>query len=228
MLHCSYSERGLVKESSMKNLRYLVLLALCLGLTRFASADDFKMNVLDPLTGGVPEYTDSFNVTFTACSNFSNAPAGISGSDGCFEGLNATGYNIGDGDLDADDLKAGGGQTWSSLTLTFSNNSYMLAAEPAICGTLGGSGIFSDTSCTPSPGLNQDFVLSFTDGVIAPGASFFIVEDGVAPRHFTTGQAVAGVVPEPNTMLLSATGAGMLGLALYSQRRQMLRGAIRS
>jgi hypothetical protein len=36
------------------------------------------------------------------------------------------------------------------------------------------------------------------------------------------------VVPEPNTMLLSATGAGMLGLALYSQRRQMLRGAIRS
>jgi hypothetical protein len=210
----------------MKNLRYLVLFALCFGLTQISRADDFKMNILDPAPGGVAEYSNTFSVTFESCSALfspSNMPGGVTGSDGCFEGYNAS-Y---DPDHDHDHDTAG--ETWTSLTLTFPDNAALTAGEPAVCGSLG-AGIFSTTNCTPDP-VNGDFVLSFSDGAITPGETFLIVESGVKPNQFPEGTAAVntvGPVPEPNSAVLSLTGFGAFGMLVYAQRRRVAASVLRS
>src|ERR1039457_2090473 len=111
----------------MKSFCRFVAIALCLGLAGVAHASsiDFAANILDPLSGGVPEFSNTFSFSFVACSTFSNLPSGVSGSWGCFEGMNATGVDTDDCNVartscvpDSDDT---GGKTWTSLTLTFAN-----------------------------------------------------------------------------------------------------------
>jgi hypothetical protein len=206
----------------MKTFRHLIALAICLGMTGIASADpvDFKMNVLDPLSGGEPEYSNTFSFNFVACSTFANAPSGLAPTDGCFEGMNATGVQI--------PFSNNVAQTWTSLVLTFSNVA-ALQNQVGDCVSLDApDSIFSVvTSCGLNPG-NTTWVLSFTNGVIAPGDSFFIAEDGVPPGSFPTVSAVAGTTPEPSSILLLSSGVIMFGMFLYAERARILRIPTRS
>jgi hypothetical protein len=123
------------------------------------------------------------------------------------------------------------GATWDSITLTFSDPS--LSGEPCsiLSGTTKTPSVFSDTSCTTSGSTDT---LTFLDGSINFGDTFVIVEDatpGDPNPDFGTGGAVAGVVgvtPEPNSAILLATGTGIFGLFLYSERRRLLRNPFRS
>ena len=78
----------------MKSFCCFVAIAVCLGLAGVAHASsiDFAANILDPTSGGTPEFSNTFSVTFQPCSDFTNLPTGVGTSSdwGCFEGLNAT------------------------------------------------------------------------------------------------------------------------------------------
>jgi hypothetical protein len=216
----------------MKSCRYLVVLALCLGLTHFACA--FQMNVLDPFpdpTVDVLLTSSVFDVNFTPCSALEQKQGFV--GNGCFEGTDlqvicTPDSDDRDGRCDLDDYH---GATWDSITLTFSDPS--LSGQPCsiLSGTASTPSVFSDTSCTTSGSTDT---LTFLDGSIAFGETFVIVEDatpGDPNPNFGTGGAVAGVegvAPEPNSAILMATGTGMFGLLLYAERRRLLRNPLRS
>ena len=220
----------------MKNFRYLIAVVLCLGTTGLAraAAVDFNMNVLDPLSGGVVETTNSFPISFISCTSSSFAgdglPVGLTSSEGCFLGVNATSLAKGDPDdffggqyhPDSDDSTFG--TTWTSLVLTFTNNGNLGAFSG--CGTLNpGDAIFGSETCTVAGSV---YTLGFSGGSIAPGESFLIVENGVAPASFPAGTAVANPTPEPNSLVLLSSGTLMFGMLLYAERRHLLRNPIRS
>jgi len=212
----------------MKTLRCLIALSFCLLLTCVSRADDigFQMNILDPLSGGTPEASNTFNFSFVACSSIPDAPADLAG-DGCFQGYNDT-----FGDADGDDLNAPDkgddnkpGVAWTSLVMTFNNNSFLHGGTPS-CGTLDPTlSIFATTSCSL---VGNTYTLSFKDGSIAPRESFLIAESGVPPADFPTVHAVAGTAPEPNSIVLLSTGTLMFGMLIYTQRRSLQRNAVRS
>jgi hypothetical protein len=220
----------------MKICRYLIVFALCLGTAGFAraAAIDFNMNVLDPLSGGVVETTNSFAISFISCTSASlsghGLPAGLTSSEGCFLGVNATSLAKGDADdffggqyhPDSDDATFG--TTWTSLVLTFTNNGNLGGFSG--CGTLDpGDAIFGSETCTV---VGSIYTLSFSGGSIAPGESFLIVEDGVAPASFPAGIAVANATPEPNSLVLLSSGTLMMGTLLFAKRRRLQRNPVRS
>ncbi len=220
----------------MKSFRYLLALALCLGMTGFAraAAIDVNLNVLDPLSGGVVETTNSFAISFMSCTSSSFAgdglPAGLTSTEGCFVGVNATSLAKGDPDdffggqyhPDSDDSKYG--TTWTSLVMTFTNNGSL--GGFAGCGSLEpGLAIFGSETCTVSGSV---YTLGFSSGAIAPGESFLIVEDGVAPDSFPAGTVVANPTPEPNSLVLLSSGTLMFGMLLFAERRRLQRNPIRS
>lgn len=220
----------------MKNFRYLIAISLCLGMTGFAraAAVDFNMNVLDPLSGGVVETTNSFAISFISCTSASLAghglPAGLTSGEGCFLGVNATSLANGDPDdffggqyhPDSDDATFG--TTWTSLVLTFTNNGNLGAFSG--CGTLNpGDAIFSSETCTV---VGSVYTLSFSGGSIAPGESFLIAENGVVPASFPAGTAVANATPEPNSLVLLSSGTLMMGVLLFTERRRLQRNPVRS
>jgi hypothetical protein len=217
----------------MKSFCCFVAIAVCLGLAGVAHASsiDFAANILDPRSGGVPEFSSTFSFSFVPCSKFSDLPSGVLGSYGCFEGMNATGVDADDCNRrrtvcvpDADD--AGHGQIWTSLDMTFGNNNSLADQTPS-CGGIGTDSIFSSTTCSVDL-TTQIYTLDFSGGTIKPGDSFFIVEDGVSPRSFPTVSAEVNAVPEPNPALLMATGAAMFGLLVFAERRRLLRQSMNS
>lgn len=220
----------------MKSLRYLLALALCLGMTGLAhaTAPDVNLNVLDPLSGGVVETSNAFAISFMSCTSSSFAgdglPGGLTSSEGCFLGVNATSLVNGDPDdffggqyhPDSDDSKYG--TTWTSLELTFINNGSLGGFTG--CGSLDpGDAIFGSETCTV---VGSVYTLDFSAGSIAPGQSFLIVENGVAPDSFPAGNAVANPTPEPSSFVLLSSGTLLLGSLLYTQRRRLQRNPIRS
>ena len=220
----------------MKSFRYLLALALCLGMTGFAraAAIDVNLNVLDPLSGGVVETTNTFAISFISCTSPTFAgdgmPAGLTSNEGCFLGVNATSLVKGDPDdffggqyhPDSDDSKYG--TTWTSLVMTFTNNGSL--GGFAGCGSLEpGLAIFGSETCAVSGSV---YTLGFSGGAIAPGESFLIVEDGVAPDSFPAGTVVANPTPEPNSLVLLSSGTLMFGTLLFAQRRRLQRNPIRS
>ena len=220
----------------MKSFCCFVAIAVCLGLAGVAHASsiDFAANILDPLSGGVPEFSNTFSFSFVACSTFSNLPSGVSGSWGCFEGMNATGVDADDCDRDRDSCvpdadDAGHGQTWTSLTLTFLNPSAVFSGQSADCTLDESQQIFATQggNCG-STNNGTTWTLDFSGGSIKPGDSFFIVENGVSPGSFPLVTAEVNAVPEPDSALLLATGTGMFGLLLYAERRRLLRQSMNS
>jgi hypothetical protein len=182
----------------MRISRCLFVVALIFGLSGLAKADaDFHMTVLDPPTA--LDYTlvdgSPFDVTFSSC------PANIV-ADGCF-----TGYN------DTTDL------TFTSLDIAFSDTGG-LGGQNATCDTSSSQSLFADSTCTsPTPANDMYNLLFFGGSGIAPGQLFFIAETGVAPEDFPSGTATVGVTPEPSSIVLLATGIGMLGLFFVNRRR---------
>ena len=182
----------------MNLFRGLVLLALLCGSCALANASaiDFKMNVLDPPAFPTNPITSApFQVSFIPCVQ--NELPGNNTADGCFSGVNRSGYD------------------WTELLLVFDNNS-ALHAQPASCNTASSALVFSSVSCDFDPAPQQYF-LDFSGGAIRNGQFFFITEEGVIPPEaFGTGTATVNntaVTPEPSSFLMLASGLGMAVLA---------------
>ena len=214
----------------MKRFCCFVAIAVCLGITGGAHASSFAgfaANILDP-PGGTLETTNSFAVTFDPCSAFTayvggpyDGPPGLASTAVCFEAENATGI-------------VNPAETWTSVTITIDDPGDYLGLNDATCGTLDGPGLFSTSSCTE---VGDVYTLSFSGTAqISTGQSFFIAvaapgvtqSDLLADFDNTTDSAVAGVVPEPNSALLLASGTGMFGLLLYAERRRLFGQLLRS
>jgi hypothetical protein len=210
----------------MKSLCWFVAVAVCLGLpsAAFANAIPFSAGVLDPSPpGGTFLDSNTFSAPFSACSAFSNpsAPSAVQ-SDYCFEGINATGS--------PDDPVPT--ELWTSLTVTIDDPTDILGPINANCGNLDptDSTIFGSATCSQSNGVDT---LSFTGGSgIGSGNSFFLVIDApsvtVTQLDSLSATAVAGVAPEPDSLVLLASGMMMIGIMLYADRRRMLRNSMRS
>jgi hypothetical protein len=219
----------------MKNYTCLTALALCLGFSGSAYAGSlggggspgFQMNVLDPPPGGTLLTSNIFAAPFSPCSAFMSptgvptAPASLPSDAACFEGINATGL-----------FEGNPKQTWTSLTITIADPLDILGLDDATCGTLGGAGLFSASSCSENL-VTDVYTLTFSGtATIAQGQSFFIaVEtpgvDLATLNANTTISAVAGVTPEPASALLLATGTGLFGMLLFTERRRLSHNPLR-
>jgi hypothetical protein len=213
----------------MKRFCCFVAVAVCLGLTGIAHANqiNFSANILDP-PGGTLETTNSFAVTFDPCSAFTayvggpyDGPPGLANTAVCFEAENATGI-------------VNPAETWTSVTITIDDPGDYLGLNDATCGTLDGPGLFSTSNCSE---VGDVYTLSFSGTAqISTGQSFFIAvaapnvaqSDLLADFDNTTDSAVAGVVPEPNSLVLLSTGTLMFGMLAYTQRRRLGGSSARS
>jgi hypothetical protein len=203
------------KESVMKSLPCLVLIALVLGCTGLAKADpvDFHIKVLDPAPPADPSYplylitSTSFNFSFTTCIA-GELPSGMT-ADGCFAARNLSGLD------------------WNGLDMSFPDGG-VLAGQPASCAPAPSDNIFSATDCPVNP-ANGSYDLGFSNGIIHNGDYFFITEDGVVPpTDFPTGVATAStaMTPEPASMVLMSTGILLFGCLLYGERSRALRASL--
>ncbi len=220
----------------MKSFCCFVAIAVCLGLSGVAHASsqgaNFAANILDPSPPlGMELFSNNFTAAFSDCSAYSGAPSDLSG-DYCFEGINATNFDRDDcnsNDICNHDSDDPAGSIWTSLTITLSDPDGLLGT--ASCGTFDtGSALFASSNCTETGGV---YTLSFTGGTgIGIDDAFFIViagptlSQGNLDSLSTTD--VAGVVPEPNSALLLASGTGMFGLLLYAERRRLFGQLLRS
>ncbi|WP_433974541.1 hypothetical protein [Tunturiibacter lichenicola] len=190
----------------MKYLRAIFVLALFCGFSSLALADDidFHMSVLDPpqqLNYTSIDNTDPFAVSFSACPQIIKATA-------CFTGFNDT------------------NTTFTSLSLVFDNSTNpkdpsdfinFLNGQTPTCDTTPALSLFGSSSCSLNEAETQ-YLLSFSGGSgIAPGQFFFIAETGPTAAAFGTGTGVVGITPEPDSLLLFATGVMMAGLFFFRQ-----------
>lgn len=186
----------------MKVFCCFIALLLFFGFTGAAKASsiDFGMRVLDPSGfSGTTVTSDAFPVTFSACPTTSLG-------EGCFFGLNGT------------------SDTFTSLDMTFPNNSF-LNGQTAGCDTSVSGSLFGSSSC----GLvGSNYQLDFSGGTgIAPNAVFIISETGVTPADFPVGSAIVGVTPEPDSLLLMSTGLiCMLAFMFGTERGRALRASL--
>lgn len=188
----------------MRMLRYLLAIIFVCGIAGIAKGDDFRMVVLDPPPDSFPTYPifDSpFTITFAPCA-IGQLPTGTLGTyDGCFSGVNRS------------------GQDWTSLTLSFSNNTALADAAPANCSPDGGG---LDIFPEPGPGNcdlheNQQYILIFSGGLLTNNENFVIAEQGVNPTEFPEVSAsftTASAVPEPESVWLLSTGIALAGSAI--------------
>ena len=213
----------------MKRFCCFVAIAVCMGISGVARANqiNFSANILDP-PGGTLETTNSFAVTFDPCSAFTayvggpyDGPPGLASTAVCFEAENATGI-------------VNPAETWTSVTITIDDPGDYLGLNDATCGTLDGPGLFSTSNCSE---VGDVYTLSFSGTEqISTGQSFFIAvaapnvtqSDLLADFDNTTDSAVAGAVPEPNSLVLLSSGTLMFGMLAYTQRRRLGGSSARS
>jgi hypothetical protein len=192
-------------------LRVLFVLSLVCGCASHARAQglNFHSTVLDPPptcftdTFCLINDTEPFTAVFsTAQCNELRLP-NITDDDGCFFGVNATGEAI------------------TSLSLVFSDTTGLgtLTCDSASNPTGLPSAIFSVASCTP---IGPTYTLLFTGGVLEPGQAFTLFEDGAPPADLGTDTAALISTPEPDSLLLLATGAMMMTAGLYLTKRRRL------
>lgn len=190
----------------MKAFRAILALALLCGFSSLALADDidFHMSVLDPpqqLNYTSIDNTDPFAVSFSACPQIIKATA-------CFTGFNDT------------------NQTFTSLNLIFDNSTNpqdpndfinFLNGQTPNCDTTPALSLFASAACSLNTAETQ-YLLNFSGGSgIAPGQFFFIAETGPTAAAFGVGEGVVGITPEPDSLLLFATGIMMAGLFFFRQ-----------
>lgn len=191
----------------MKIFRYLFLLVSFCALSGMAKADqaDFHEVVLDP--PGFTTYpifsTPYSPIVFTDCAG--QLPTNVKQSyEGCFSGVNRS------------------GKDWLGVDLVFDNTA-ALGGQPVNCApdqdSLGNLGPNLYTASTCSLSGNQ-YVLSYTGGVIHNNDFFVIAEDGVDPASFPPGTLTAETVPEPSSIWLLSTGLSGAG-TLIARRRWM-------
>ena len=202
----------------MKRLFFLLPVILLLAMATVAKADssDFKLEILDPPTGGPYLYyvtgTSPIAFQFGVCP--SNLPP-ASSADGCF-----TAYN-------------NSNTIFQSLSLAFDNyssttdpgNMYdYLNSQPASCDNTPGNSVFTSA---PVCGLTTDlrsYNLVFSGGRgFYPGEYIVIAEFGASADAFRNGTfAVSSnlATPEPGTMWLLMTGAGMPAGEWLRRRRK--------
>jgi hypothetical protein len=107
--------------------------------------------------------------------------------------------------------------TLTTLDLTFPDTS-SLDGQPVTCNTVGS--LFGAASCSLS---GDDYILNFSAGTgIPPWTIFLIIEDGVCPQDFPTGNAVADPTPEPSSIWLALSGMGSLGYLVRRRRRGLV------
>jgi hypothetical protein len=121
---------------------------------------------------------------------------------GCYVGTNLTGSNI------------------TSFTLDFAHIPSVTGCDTDITNVENPPIAFSLSSCVVDGTGGYD--LTFSGGTIVPGHSLIVLEEGVDPTLFI-GMGTVDPVPEPDSMLLFATGLGMSGLYVVGQRRMAKR-----
>jgi hypothetical protein len=195
-------------------LRILFILALFCAVTNHAHATNFHAQVLDPTcennnsacTLGLTDLGTSFPITLTEinCANH-NISGPASGDFGCFVGTNQTGGPI------------------TSFSLDFTGS----VLSGASCDTdLSNSGISLPVGIGPAfslSGCSSDgaggFDLTFSGGAITDTNQFIILEAGVDPSKLGAS-AVADPVPEPDSLLLLSTGAMMMSVGMFLNKRR--------
>ena len=171
----------------------------------YACADplDFKAHLLDPPSTSFPTFpitSNPFVVTFSACAQ--GELPGNNTADGCFAGVNRSGYD------------------WLGLEFAFSNT-VALGSQPVDCSPAPSNNIFSSTQCNLDQASNTYF-LDFNSGVIRDGELFFLTEEGVDPAVFPTGTGTitaSTLTPEPSSFLLLLTGVPWASRLLRSRRQ---------
>jgi hypothetical protein len=217
----------------MRILRYLLAMAVVVGLSGVAKADtivpgDFAAVVIDPLPPAPGEITlilnQSFPVSLAPCQ--ADQLDGLSTSDfvGCFTGLNDTGTAL------------------TSLSMQFP--AILLAGnvlDTANC-PKETQDLFSSISCGFTNSTDTEYILNFSGGNIpsfghgsdcpATGVPPACEEDSIftiaiggipfndLPQDFTA-QANT-IAPEPSSIWLMATGVMSIGLFAAFRRRQSL------
>lgn len=192
----------------MKMLRILPLLALVLGLTHCAHADDFQMIVVDPPPSYqvFPITNPSFDFMFIApCVSPGQIPTGAN-YDACFTGQNETGKIL------------------TSLTIMVPNTIGNQTAGCSPSGLTNSQGqpldIFTNISCGPGPG-GVGYLLTYSGGNIPLDGIFTIAESGATPADFGDVTAFAGsAVPEPDSLWLLSTGLLSSGCMFVNRLRR--------
>ena len=203
--------RSSLEDIEMKHLfRALFCLALFCGVVSHAGAQNFHVQVLDPppmnncssmpslCTIAIPNQT--FDVTFGADS-CGQVPIGDIPTDGtpfgCLVIINGT--------LD----------TFTSLSMTLSGPS----STDFECPTDVAGSIFSNSDCHQVAGDDSTYSLLFS-GTPGLGSTdtMIVFETGLQPTSLS-GDASVTATPEPDSILLMATGTMMAGL--YLSRKQL-------
>jgi hypothetical protein len=208
------------EKKRMRILRYMVAVSLFCGLTAAANAAQvsFQVIVIDPPPSNLiqPITSDSFTFSFAPCVSPGQVPQGTSYV-GCFTGENSTGHTL------------------TSLQM-------FIPTIPGLgvdCGkSTTGLDLFATVACTTVQG---GYILDFEGGNIPTSIGhnpddanfnrdsvFTIAEGGVDPSSFPEVTAsfnspIPATTPEPNSLLLLATGlltGG--GLMLGDSRRRMV------
>jgi hypothetical protein len=181
-------------------LRFLLAVAVVSALSGVAKADDFKMVVIDPTSFTVNVITDpTFAFSFSPCV-LGQVPPGAGTFDGCFTGLNETGF---------------------TLTSLFIDIPAVVDGQTVGCALDGGGfDLFTNVSCQTNA---NGYILDFSGAPgVGEGVQFTIAEQGAPPQDFPdTINAVANA-PEPNSFWLMSTGVLSVGLFGAYRRRQVL------
>jgi hypothetical protein len=188
----------------MKCFRAFCLIVVVLLCGSVAShAQNFHVQVLDPINNCIgspnPASCTITDPTAPFAVSFTSATCGLEGlpsgpTDGCLIVFNQT------------------FETFTSLDLTFTG----LDDLTFDCPTSDPKSIFSSSQCSSSGGVDNMF---FSGGDGLPGGQIMVIfESGVDPSLFE-GTGMVGTTPEPESLLLLATGAMMAGLYLMKDRR---------
>jgi hypothetical protein len=209
----------------MRNLRYLIAVTLFCGLTAAANAAqvNFQVIVIDPNPANVFHLTDStlqpLSVNWGSCAG---NPAPITHFDGCFSIENETTHTITTLTL----FMANAQNSNPNACPTFANDAFLNA--PVCTNTLGGFLVYLSGGNILPASHHNDFRDDDRDDDDANPSIFTIGEDGVNDpnRNLVTTATVnsptPAATPEPNSLLLLATGVLTGGgLMLGDWRRRM-------
>lgn len=173
----------------MKILRYVVMAVLFLGIHSVAHA--FAITVLDPPSGPGFALIDP-GVPFPVTF----VPCFFDLSEGCFAGANIS------------------NTTLTTLDMTFPDTD-TLDGQPISCTSVGAA--FGIPNCNL---VGDEYILTFADGSgIPPWSGFLVIEDGVSPGSFPTGEAVANPTPELGSIWLTLSCIGPLAYVVRRRRK---------